>query len=112
GEIRALGSRARLSEFQLYTLAITDVADRSHDQRIDAIADRTQANFDGKFRSVLPCRKKIEPGSHGSTPSARSVLLAMHHMSGVKSAGKENLYSPADQIHSVIAKELCNLLTR
>ncbi len=110
-EIRALRSRARLSQFNLYTLAITDVADRRHNQRIDAIADRTQANLDGKFRSILPRRKKIKAGSHGSTPSARGVLLAMHHMSGLKSTGKENLHSPADQIYSIIAKEVSNLLT-
>src|SRR5882672_6954231 len=104
GEIRALGSRARFPEFHLHTLAITYVADRGHDQRIDAIGDRTQADFHREFRAVLPRREQIEPGSHRSTPPARSVLLTMHHMSGVKSARWENLCSLVDEIRSVVAK--------
>src|SRR5271155_755726 len=104
GEIRALGSRARLPEFHLHTLAITYVADRGHAQRIAAFGDRPQAVFSRKFRAVITRREQIEPASHRSTPSARSVLLTMHHMPGVKSARQENLYSPADEIRSVVAK--------
>jgi hypothetical protein len=76
GEIRALRCRARFPELHLHTPPITYVADRGHDQRIDAIGDRTQADFYREFGAIIPRRSDgaCNDGENPASAPSRSCF--------------------------------------
>ena len=103
---------ARSNELGLDALAVGDVADGRGDEHVITILNRTQADLDGKLRSILPPAEELQARSHRAYANVAGVLLSMADVSSPKSLRHELLDAEPDDLVVGIAEERGYLTVR
>ena len=86
------------------SLAIADVANRTQHQRSFSRGDGTQADFDGKFRTITPSTMEIQFRSHAPRLRSLRELLAMMMMLATIAIGNKHFDFTANQFLALIAE--------
>src|SRR4029077_2562537 len=85
------------------------VTDSTRNQNAFLCFKRTQADFDGEFRSVFPAAVEFESGAHGPHAILLAVLISVPRVPSLETSRDQNFHLPADQFLARITEELFRL---
>jgi hypothetical protein len=82
-----------------------DVANRAADETALLRIDRTEADLDGEFVTVLVQCKQIEPRTHRTHVRLREVLIAVHGMPPTESLGDKQVDRLAENLFPAVPEQ-------
>jgi len=119
GQIRSIRRFARLlcnlacfEQRRLHELAVGYIAYGGRDQDPITVREGAQADFDGKFCTILPQSEQIQAGAHGTEPVFRGEMLTMGGVVEAEALRYEQLDALAASFLLRIAEQHRKLLIR
>jgi hypothetical protein len=103
------GLPARVAQRLLGLLSGGDVADGRGYQHLALFADRTQADFHGKFAAIAPHAEQLQPGAHGPHAHIVRVAGAMAQVALAKALWQQHFHGVADDIRGLMSKQRFHL---